>query len=111
MVPAARAVGAVLRLPSSEEVFLADLPADVRDRLRTFSQAARKALPLNREEAALWRDFVIAAFRAKTIIDAQPFTDWLVADGWSRQAAAELNVCFFDQCLLLSRFADEVSVA
>ena len=84
---------------------------DIRDRLQTFSDAARKSLPLNREEAELWREFVIAAFRAKAVIDAQPFIDWLAAAGWPRESAAELNSQFFDHCLLLSRYADEVSAA
>jgi hypothetical protein len=109
--PAARAAGANIRVPTPEDAFLSNLPVDVRDRLRTFSEAARKSLPLNREEAELWRGFVIAAFRAKAVVDAQPFTDWLAAAGWSRESAAELNLQFFDHCLLLSRYADEVSAA
>jgi hypothetical protein len=111
VVPAARAVGARIRVPTPEEAFLTNLALDVRDRLRTFSDAARKSLPLNREESELWRDFVIAAFRAKAIIDAQPFIDWLCAAGWPTEIAAELNLRFFDHCLLLSRYADEVSAA
>ena len=31
--------------------------------------------------------------------------------GLDRESAAELNLQFFDQCLLLSRYADEVSAA
>src|SRR5205823_3261618 len=100
IIPAAKAAGAQVRIPTGEEVFLADLPADVRDRLRKFSNAARKSLPLSREEAERWSGFVIAAFRATAVIDARSFTDWLVADGWSKESAAELNVRFFDQCLL-----------
>ena len=111
IIPAAREAGASTRLPTPEEAFLANLPVDVRDRLRMFSDSARKLLPLNREEAALWRDFVVAAFRTKTIIDRQPFTDWLAATGWSREAAVELNSRFLDHCLLLSKYTDEVSVA
>jgi hypothetical protein len=111
VVAAAREAGAEVRMPTAAEVFLSELPADVRDRLHTFSQAACKSLPLSREAADLWRAFVIAAFRAEVVIDARQFTDWLMADGWSREAAAELNLRFFDQCLLLSRYADEVSAA
>lgn len=111
VVPAAKAAGAHIRLPTPEDAFLSDLPAEVRNRLRTFSEAARKSLPLNREEAESWRGFVISAFRAKAVVDAQPFTDWLVAGGWSRESAAELNLRFFDHCFLLSRYADEVSAA
>jgi hypothetical protein len=111
VIPAARSVGAEVRLPTPEEVFLSELPADVRDRLRSFSQVARKSLPLDREEADLWRGFVIAAFRATAVIDARQFTNWLVAEGWSRESAAELNLRFFDHCQLLSRYADEVSAA
>jgi hypothetical protein len=58
---------------------------------------------------SLWPDeFVVAAFRSKTVIDAESFVRWLVANGWQRESAKELNLQFFDQCLLLSRFADEV---
>jgi hypothetical protein len=111
IVPAARAAGADVRMPTSAAVFLSELPGDVRDRLRTFSHAARKSLPLTREAADLWRAFVIAAYRAKAIIDARQFSDWLVADGWSRESAAQLDLLFLDHCLLLSRYADEVSAA
>src|SRR5437588_602772 len=83
----------------------AGLPAEVRDRLRTFSQAARKSLPLGREEADLWRGFVIAVFRAQAVIDPSQLTDWLVADGWPRESAEELNARFLDQCILLARYA------
>ena len=111
VIPAARAAGANIRVPRPEEVFLFDLPMDVRDCLRMFSESARKLLPLNREEAELWRDFVVTAFRTKTIIDRQPFTDWLAATGWTREAATELSLQFLDDCLLLSKYADEVSGA
>ncbi|MGC1721133.1 MAG: hypothetical protein WA746_19280 [Isosphaeraceae bacterium] len=111
VIPAARAAGANIRVPTPEDAFFSNLPVDIRDRLQTFSDAARKCLPLNREEAELWREFVIAAFRAKAVIDAQPFIDWLAAAGWPRETAAELNLRFFDHCLLLSRYADEVSAA
>src|SRR5208337_2313059 len=94
------------RVPTPEDAFFSNLPVDIRDRLHTFSDAARKPLPLNREEAESWREFVIAAFRAKAVIDAQSFIDWLAAAGWPRETAAELNLRFFDHCLLLSRYAD-----
>ena len=108
IIPAARAAGANIRLPSSEAIFFAELPSGVRDHLRAFSEAARGSLPLNRDEAERWREFVIAAFRSKTVIDAESFVHWLVAHGWQRESAKELNLQFFDQCLLLSQFADEV---
>jgi hypothetical protein len=108
IIPASRAAGANLRLPSSEDIFFAELPSGVRDHLREFSEAARRSLPLDREEAERWREFVIAAFRSKTVIDAEPFVHWLVANGWQQESAKELNLRFFDQCLLLSRYADEV---
>jgi hypothetical protein len=111
VVPAAQAVGADYRMPSPHEIFLSELPSDVRDRLRTFAQAARKSLPLNRQESDLWHGWVIAAYRTQAVVDDRQLTDWLIADGWSSEAAAELNLRFFDQCLLLSRYADEVSAA
>jgi hypothetical protein len=106
VIPAARAAGANIRVPTPEDAFFSNLPVDIRDRLQTFSDAARKPLPLNREEAESWREFVIAAFRAKAVIDAQSFIDWLAAAGWPRETAAELNLRFFDHYLLLSRYAD-----
>jgi hypothetical protein len=111
IVPAARAVGAEVRIPNSEEVFLTELPAEVRDRLRSFSQAGCKSLPLSRPQTDLWHEFVIAAYRANAVLDARQFTDWLMAEGWSKKSAAELNVRFLDQCLLLSRYADEGTAA
>jgi hypothetical protein len=111
VVPAARSAGVEMQIPTPEEVFLSGLPADVRGRLVAFSKAARKSLPLGREEAELWRGFVVAAFRAEAIIDPEQFTDWLVADGWVRKAAAELSARFFDHSQLLSRYAEEVSAA
>jgi hypothetical protein len=111
ILPAARAAGADIQIPTSEEVFFSELPLEVGDRLRAFSHAARKSLPLSREEADRWREFVISVFRTKVIIDARPFTDWLVVDGWPRETAAELERQLLDDCLLLSRYADEVSAA
>ncbi|MDR3633064.1 MAG: hypothetical protein P4L84_04455 [Isosphaeraceae bacterium] len=111
VAPAAKAAGADLRVPTLEDAFLANLPLDAREHLREFSDAARKLLPLSREEAELWREFVVVAFRAKAVVDAQSFVDWLAAADWPRESAAELNRRFSDQCLLLSRYADEVSAA
>jgi hypothetical protein len=111
IVPAARAAGADVRMPTPQEVFLAELPVVVRDRLRAFSTTARKSLPMDRQEAALWHEFVIAAYRAEVVIDARQFTDWLVAEGWPAECAVELNLRFFDQCMLLSRYAEEVPAA
>jgi hypothetical protein len=111
IVPVARAVGAEVCLPTSEEVFFSDLPFDVGGRLRELSRTARKSLPLNRVEADLWHGFVIAAFRTKAVIDALPFANWLVAEGWSREAADELHRQLVDQRLLLSRYVDKVFAA
>ncbi len=111
IVPAARAPGASVRVLTPQEAFFSNLPHEVRNGLRRFSDAARRSLPLDREEAELWREFVIAAFRSKPVIDTEPFVDWLVAAGWSRDAATELYAQFLDRWLLLSRYADEVSAA
>ena len=105
--PPVRACGCPLPRRSSSP----NCPFDVRNRLRTFSDAARKTLPLNREEAELWRDFVIAAFRANASLDTQPFINWLSAAGWPREAAAELHSQLLDQWHFLSRYVDEVSTA
>jgi len=112
IVPAARTVhGASVRVPSLEDLFLDHLPIDVAERLRQFSRAARKALPLDRAETDLWHNFVIGVTRAKAVIDPRRFVDWLTGESWRREDAIELSLRFFDQCLLLSRYADEVSAA
>jgi hypothetical protein len=111
IVPAARAAGASIWVPTVDALFLVDLPPDVADRLRKFSQSARKVLPLDGDEAELWQVFVIAAFRAGAVIDGRRFVEWLVHERWERSDAAELTLRFFDQCQLLARYADEVSAA
>jgi hypothetical protein len=111
IIPAARASGVSIRVPTAEEVFIDELPYEVKDRLDRFSDAARKSLPLDPKEAELWREFVVAVFRMKTIIDPEPFINWLAAAGWPRESAAELDSRLLDDCLLLSRYADEVSAA
>ncbi|HVA49771.1 MAG TPA: hypothetical protein VNH11_25615 [Pirellulales bacterium] len=108
IIPAARAAGANLRLPSSEDVFFAELPSGVGDHLKAFSDQARKSLPLNRAEAERWHEFVVAAFRSKTVIDGESFVQWLVANGWQQESAKALNLRLLDDSLLLSRFIDEV---
>jgi hypothetical protein len=111
IVPAARTAGVNIRVPPPEEMFLSELPFEVGDRLRRFSDADRKSLPLDPKEAELWRDFVVAVFRTKAIIDTEPFVNWLAAVGWPRESAAEMYSQLVDDCLLLSRYADEVSAA
>jgi hypothetical protein len=112
IVPAARAVsGTSVLVPTVEDLFFGDLPTDVADRLRKFSQTARKVLPLDRAEAGLWHDFVICAYRARVVIDEPRLIAWLVDKTWRREDALELSLRFFDQCLLLSRYAAEVSAA
>jgi hypothetical protein len=112
IVPAARAVpGASVQVPAPEDLFLGELPIDVSERLRTFSRAARKVLPLDCAEADLWHGFVVGAFRTRAVIDQRRFVDWLARESWSREDATELSQRFIDQCLLLSRYADEGSAA
>ncbi len=112
IVPAAKAVpGATVYVPSPQQLFLDDLPVDVAERLQKFSRDARKALPLDRAASDLWQEFVVAAYRAKAVVDPRQFVDWLSFQSWRREDAAELSQRFFDQCLLLSRYADEVSAA
>lgn len=111
IVPAQAVAGASVEVPTVQDLFFADLPTEVANRLRMFSQSARKVLPLDRAEADLWHDFVIAAYRGRTVIDERRLVAWLVHEGWRREDALELNVTFFDQCRLLSRYAEEVSAA
>jgi len=112
IVPAAWTVsGALVRVPTVEDVFFGVMPTDVADRLRKFSQAARKVLPLDRAESGLWHDFVIGAYRARAVIDEPRLVAWLVHQTWRKEDAQELSQRFFDQCLLLSRYTEEVSAA
>jgi hypothetical protein len=112
IIPAARAVlGALVMVPGPEDLFLGDLPTDVAGQLRKFSQDARKVLPLDRAEADLWHGFVIGAYRAGAVLDQRRFVNWLVHENWRREDAMELSLRFFDQCLLLSRYAEEVPAA
>jgi hypothetical protein len=111
IVEAARAARAEVWVPTASDLFLADLSAYVVEHLRRFSRDSRKLLPLNPDEADRWRSFVIGAFQAKAVVDARHFVDWLVCEGWERETATELSLRFFDQCQLLTRYADEVSAA
>jgi hypothetical protein len=112
IVPAATTVpGASVHVPAPEDLFIGDLPTDVADRLRKFSRVARKVLPLDRAEVDLWHGFVIGAYRARAVIDQLRFVDWLARESWRREDAIELSLRFFDHCLLLSRYADEVTAA
>jgi hypothetical protein len=111
VMAAAKAAGAEIVDPTPEEVFLSGLFVDVRSRLLDFARAARKTLPLSREEAERWRALTIAAFRFGTPIDCEPLRDWLVADGWPGDSAAELSARFADHWMLLSQYAEETSAA
>jgi hypothetical protein len=111
VTPAARAAGANVRVPPPEEMFLSELPFEVADRLRRFSDAARKTLPLDPKEAGLWRGFVVAVFRTEARFETEPFIKWLAAAGWPLESAAALYSHLVDDCLLLSQYADEVSAA
>ncbi|WP_165230219.1 hypothetical protein [Aquisphaera insulae] len=110
IVPAAMAAGAIVKAPEPEEIFFGDLPLAVRSKLRGFSDFARKTLPLNDGEAEKWREFVVTTFRAGAVIDSRLFVNWLVREGWSRTTSEELDHLFFDQCLLLSRYSEQLQV-
>lgn len=111
VVPAAREAGVVIRVPPPEAAPFSKQPFEVEEGLRRFLDAECKSLPLDRKAAESWRDFVVAVFRMKAIIDAQPFINWLVATGWPMESAAALYSQLGDDCLLLARYADEVSAA
>ncbi len=108
---AAGATGLRVEAPSPVEAFFSDLPWDVRDRLASFAKIASRSLPLDRESAEAWHEFVVLTFRSRTVIDDRLFAGWLQANGWSPEDAAELNLRFLDHCLLLSKYADEVPAA
>jgi hypothetical protein len=109
IVAAARAAGALVSAPRADELFLAEIPPDVAGMLLRFSRSARKALPLAADDAHLWHTFVIGAFRARVVVESRRLVEWLVHEGWEREAALELNLRFFEQCRLLSRYAEEVA--
>jgi hypothetical protein len=111
VVVAARAVDVHISAPRTDELFLAELPPDIAELLRRFSRSARKILPLDPDDAQLWHSFVIGAFRARAVVDSRPLVEWFVYEGWERDAALELNLRFFEQCRLLSRYAEEVASA
>jgi hypothetical protein len=92
-------------------LFLAELPPDIAELLRRFSRSARKILPLAPDDAQLWHSFVIGAFRARVVVDSRRLIEWFVHEGWERDAALELNLRFFEQCRLLSQYAEEVASA
>jgi hypothetical protein len=110
VVAAARAVSAQVSAPGIDDLFLAELPLDITGLLLRFSRSARKNLPLAPDDAQLWQDFVIGAFRARAVVDGERLVGWLVHEGWGRDEALELNLRFFEQCRLLSRYAEEVAV-
>ncbi len=111
IVPAVEAVGAEIRIPTAQEIFLAELPFDVRDRLRNFAANDPESFEVDEAAADSWREFVIAAFRANVVIDPFSFEDWLVVAGWSRDLARSLYGRFLADCGLLLRYKDEVSAA
>jgi hypothetical protein len=111
IVVSAHAVDAEISVPETHELFLAELPSDIAHHLRQFSRSAEKVLPLAPDSAKLWHSFVIAAFRARVVVDGQRLVEWFVHEGWERGAAVDLNRRFFEQCRLLSQFAEEVTVA
>lgn len=107
--PAAEKLRVRITVPSTADLFLAELPFDVRDRLVTFSSRGGKALPLRRDTVGFWHEFVLAAFRSKTPIESDSLRQWLLLEGWPASTAAELTLRFYDQCMLLTRYADELA--
>jgi hypothetical protein len=110
IVPAARSARAMISAPDPGFLFLAELPPAIAEALGAFSRSERKSLPLSPEDTRRWNTFVIDAFRARTVIDGRSFVEWLVHECWERGVATELEARFFDQCQLLARYAEEVSL-
>lgn len=109
IVPAANGSGVRVKMSSPAEVFLAGLPFEVRTRLQTFDARTGRTLLLTFEQAGLWHNFVVAAFRSRTPIDGDALRQWLVTQGWPESAASELTLRLYDQTMLLSRYAQEMS--
>lgn len=107
--PAAEGLRVCITVPSKADLFLAELSFDVRERLETFSSRADKTLPLRRNTLELWHQFVVAAFRAKTRIDGDSLRQWLLLAGWPSEAAYELPLRFYEQCMLLARYTEELA--
>ena len=110
IAPAARTVGAGVCVPSSADLFFADLPLDIRDRLVTFLSQSGKTLPLQRDTIGLWHEFVVAAFPSRTRVEGESLRGWLISQGWPVPAANELVFRFYDQCQLLTRYAEELAI-
>lgn len=102
-------VGTKVRLPSKADLFFAGLPLDIRDRLQTFTLRSGRALPLGKDAIRLWHEFVVAAFRSDTLFDSDSLKEWLTSQGWPVPVASELTTRFYDQCMLLTRYADELA--
>ena len=110
IAPAARRAGAELHMPSPADLFLDDLPYPARDRLKDFSAASRKVLPLTWAEAERWHAFTVTAFREGAVLETDDLAYWLVADGWPPADAAGLAGRFFDESLLLTRYTDQLVI-
>ncbi len=108
VVPAATVAGVHVRIPSFGELFLAELPYEVRDRLEAVGELPAKFLPLDRHGEEAWHDFVVAAHRHKTPIDERGLDRWLTGTGWPQSAANELTLRLYDQSRLLSRYSEQV---
>lgn len=107
--PAAEGSAARVWVPSTADLFFAGLPLDIRDGLQTFSARSGKALPLGKDAIALWHEFVVAAFRSRARVEGEPLRGWLTSQGWPAPAAGELVSRFYDQCQLLTRYAEELA--
>lgn len=108
--PAAEGVAARVWVPSTADLFFNGLPIDIRDFLQTFSASSGKTFPLGRDALGLWHDFVVSAFRSRTRVESVPMQEWLIAQGWPAPGAKELVSRFYDQCQLLTRYAEELAV-
>ncbi|HEV3436668.1 MAG TPA: hypothetical protein VG122_04875 [Gemmata sp.] len=108
---AAYSSGLEISAPSSEDLFLTELPEDIGKALCIFSRSASKSIPLELDDSKRWISFVIATFRAKTVIDSRRLIQWLIQEEWDEDAARELSKQFIDNCRLLGRYAEEVTSA
>ncbi len=105
--PAAGAAGVDFRAPTVDDLFLRSLPIETRDRLQQFCVSARKALPLTSSEAERWRGVIVSAYRMRALFDTREFVGWLVAQGWEKGEAEELDKKLVQDVQLLELFRGE----
>jgi hypothetical protein len=110
IIPAATKAGATVYDPTQVELFLDELPFDLRHQFTKFDTKVRKVLPFEWKEAEAWDELVVAAYRSSATFDAERLVGWFGSRGWSEADAKELAERLFDGCRLLSHYRDTLVI-